>query len=406
MKKWFKKIGGVLSKKNDKSPASQELSKTLKQKSYEPVKVKKENSTVKKSAIDIKKVSVFQETEKKSLIEISEKTTPTKPHKDKATAEKFAEEKQVEKKERETSWFSKLGLNFRKTSDNIKQALISKKIETADLEKLEEALLGSDLGLEFTLAIIEELKNKKVEEESIKKTISKYLVTQLKEVNHSFSFKKSPSPQVILVFGVNGSGKTTTIAKLAKLAKQEGFKSKIVAADTFRAAAVEQLIEWGTRLGVEVISGKQNEDPASVVFKAHQNSIKDETELLIIDTAGRLHNKIELMEELKKIHRVIQKNDPSAPHEKILILDSTIGQNTYSQIEAFRDIIGISGVIMTKLDGSSKGGALIGITKKYKIPIYAIGLGEQLEDLIAFNPLEYVDTLLGTNFGEKNESLH
>ena len=157
---------------------------------------------------------------------------------------------------------------------------------------------------------------------------------------------------------------------------------------------------------ISVISGKQNEDPASVVFKAHQNSIKDETELLIIDTAGRLHNKIELMEELKKIHRVIQKNDPSAPHEKILILDSTIGQNTYSQIEAFRDIIGISGVIMTKLDGSSKGGALIGITKKYKIPIYAIGLGEQLEDLIAFNPLEYVDTLLGTNFGEKNESLH
>ena len=389
MKKLLKKIGGVLSKKNDKTASSQQLSKTVKITSYNPGKDKKENTEEKKSAINEKEVSVGKETDN----EISK-------------VKEFTEQKQNEKKGTEPTWFNKLGLNFRKTSYNIKQALLSKKIEVADLEKLEEALLGSDLGVEFTFAIIEELKKKKVEEESIRKTISKYLVTQLKEVNHSFSFKKSSSPQVILVFGVNGSGKTTTIAKLAKLAKQEGFKSKIVAADTFRAAAVEQLIEWGTRIGVEVIAGKQNEDPASVVYKAHQNSVKDETELLIIDTAGRLHNKIELMEELKKIHRVIEKNDPIAPHEKILVLDSTIGQNTYTQIEAFKEVIGVSGVIMTKLDGSSKGGALIGISKKYKIPIYAIGIGEKLEDLIAFNPLEYVDTLLGNNFGEKNESLH
>ena len=304
------------------------------------------------------------------------------------------------------SWFDKLGANFRKTSQNFKKALLSKKLEKENLEQLEEALLKSDLGFELTNILLEEVKNKKIEDGNIYKTLSSFLITQLNTVNHTFSFKKGLFPQVLFIFGVNGSGKTTTIAKLANKAKKEFFKTKIVAADTFRAAAVEQLQEWGDRIGVEVATGNIKEDPASVVYKAHRMSIEEKDDLLIIDTAGRLHNKLELMEELDKIQRVIKKNDPTAPHEKVLVLDSTIGQNTYTQIEVFNKIIGVDGVVMTKLDGSSKGGSLIGIAKKYKLPIYAIGLGEKVNDLIPFNPEEYVDTLLGRNFGDKNESIH
>ena len=204
---------------------------------------------------------------------------------------------------------------------------------------------------------------------------------------------------MLLFFGVNGSGKTTTIAKLANKAKQQKIKVLIAAADTFRAAATEQIKVWGDRINVEVVTGAPNEDPSSVVFKAHKKGIDEKFDLLIIDTAGRLHNKIELMEELKKMVRIIKKNDETAPHNKILILDSTIGQNTYNQIDSFHQYIGITGVIMTKLDGSAKGGSLIGITKKYKMPINGIGIGEGLDDLIPFIPKEFINALLGESIG-------
>ncbi|MDC0651876.1 signal recognition particle-docking protein FtsY, partial [Alphaproteobacteria bacterium] len=196
-------------------------------------------------------------------------------------------------------------------------------------------------------------------------------------------------------------GKTTTLAKLANQAKGQGIKVLMVAADTFRAAATEQLQSWGERIGVRVISGNKNEDPSSIVFKAHKIAIDENYELMLIDTAGRLHNKIELMEELKKMLRIIQKNDQTGPHNKLLILDATIGQNTYSQIDSFQKHIGISGVIMTKLDGSAKGGALIGISKKYQLPIHAIGVGEKMEDLIPFVPKDFINALLGENIGDK-----
>ena len=169
---------------------------------------------------------------------------------------------------------------------------------------------------------------------------------------------------------------------------------------------MEQLQEWGNRLSLDVFTGKQNEDPSSVVFKGHKEALEDNSDVVMIDTAGRLHNKTELMEELKKIVRIIQKNDPTAPHQKILVLDSTIGQNTYSQLEAFNSSIGITGVIMTKLDSSAKGGSLIGISKKYQTPIYFIGVGEKTGDLVDFNAKDFINALIGENFGEKNESLH
>ena len=223
----------------------------------------------------------------------------------------------------------------------------------------------SDLGVAFTDQLISELKKEKIETGNLRNEVIKFLESQFNENRHDFIFSNISKPQIILMFGVNGSGKTTTLAKLAGKAKEKGLSSLIVAADTFRAAAVEQLLEWGKRLNLDVFTGYQKyEDPSSVVFKAHKQAIEKKTDILLIDTAGRLHNKIELMEELKKIVRTVQKNDPEAPHHKILVLDSTIGQNTYSQLEAFNASVGITGVIMTKLDSSSKGGSLIGIFKK------------------------------------------
>ena len=300
------------------------------------------------------------------------------------------------------NWFSKLGENFKRTSSNIKKAIASKKLDSITLEKLEEALISSDLGVSLTEQIIEDIKNKKFSSASSKNQISEFLIQQFDSNQNKLEFKKELSPQVIVVFGVNGSGKTTTIAKIANRAKEENLNLKIVAADTFRAAATEQLEEWGNKIGVGVLKGKYKEDPSSVVFKAHEHAKSNKIDVLIVDTAGRLHNKKELMEELKKIIRIIKKNDETAPHEKILVLDSTIGQNTYNQIEAFNNYVGLDGVIMTKLDGSAKGGSLIGITKKYKIPIYAIGIGENKEDLIDFNAKEFINVLLGKNLGDDN----
>tara|TARA_A100001015_G_scaffold320999_1_gene449552 strand:+ start:2413 stop:3321 length:909 start_codon:yes stop_codon:yes gene_type:complete len=300
------------------------------------------------------------------------------------------------------NWFSKLGENFKRTSSNIKKAIASKKLDSITLEKLEEALISSDLGVSLTEQIIEDIKNKKFSSASSKNQISEFLIQQFDSNQNKLEFKKELSPQVIVVFGVNGSGKTTTIAKIANRAKEENLNLKIVAADTFRAAATEQLEEWGNKIGVGILKGKYKEDPSSVVFKAHEHAKSNKIDVLIVDTAGRLHNKKELMEELKKIIRIIKKNDETAPHEKILVLDSTIGQNTYNQIEAFNNYVGLDGVIMTKLDGSAKGGSLIGITKKYKIPIYAIGIGENKEDLIDFNAKEFINVLLGKNLGDDN----
>ena len=260
----------------------------------------------------------------------------------------------------------------------------------------------SDLGVNNTNLLIDELKNKKINtNNNTQENVAEFLEKQFSNINHELNLKPNKELRVILVFGVNGSGKTTTIAKLAKKGKDKKLKVLLAAADTFRAAAKEQIEKWANIIQIEVLSGNIGEDPSSVVFKAHRKAIDEKFDLLIIDTAGRLHNKVELMEELKKMTRIIQKNDEEAPHNKILVLDSTIGQNTYNQIDSFHQNIGLTGVIMTKLDGSAKGGSLIGITRKYNLPIHALGVGEKIDDLIPFIPKDFINALLGDNTGEK-----
>ncbi len=396
MKNWFKKIREKISGNKQASVQSQIKEKLKKVETPKPIDTKVEPKTETPKPIDTK-VEPKIETPKPIDTKVEPKIETPKPIDTKI-------EPKIETPK--ASWLNRLGDNFKRTSSNIKKAIFAKKITQDDLDYLEEAFLMSDLGVSFTEQLISDLKKKKIEDGNIKEEVIKFLELQFQETNHNFLFKKNSYPQIILFFGVNGSGKTTTLAKLAHIAQTKDLKIKIIAADTFRAAAVEQLVEWGSRLGVDVFTGLQNEDPSSVVFKGHKEAIENKTDIILIDTAGRLHNKTELMEELKKIVRTIQKNDPSAPHNKLLILDSTIGQNTYSQLEAFQDSVGITGVIMTKLDSSSKGGSLIGISKKYRTPIHFIGVGEKIDDLIDFNAKDFINALIGDNFGEKNESIH
>jgi len=204
-------------------------------------------------------------------------------------------------------------------------------------------------------------------------------------------------PQVVLVVGVNGSGKTTTIGKLAHQFRSAGKSVVIAAGDTFRAAAVEQLQVWGDRAGVPVMTAAEGSDPASLAFEAMVKAEQDGSDLLMIDTAGRLQNRQDLMEELAKIVRVIRKKDPTAPHNTLLVLDATTGQNALNQVEVFRKIADVSGLIMTKLDGTAKGGVLVALADKFGLPIHAIGVGEQIDDLQAFDPQEFARALIGAS---------
>ena len=399
MKSWFKKIGQKLYGKKPERQLLQSENKNTPLKAKKPVvaKIQETPKLAEEKLVDPKIQDTPKPTEEKPVVAKIQETP--KPAAEKPVAAK------VEKKYK-TGWFSKLGENVKRTSSGIKKAIFSKKINNDDLDYLEEAFLMSDLGVTFTDQLINELKKTKIETSNLRSEVVKFLENQFNESNHEFTFTSTSTPQIILLFGVNGSGKTTTLAKIANKAKSKGLSLSIVAADTFRAAAVEQLVEWGSRLNLNVFTGFQNEDPSSVVFKGHKQAIEQKTDVLLIDTAGRLHNKTELMEELKKIVRTIQKNDPEAPHHKLLVLDSTIGQNTYTQLEAFNSSVGITGVIMTKLDSSSKGGSLIGISKKYKTPIHYIGVGEKIDDLIDFNAKDFINALIGNDFGEKDESLH
>ncbi len=299
-----------------------------------------------------------------------------------------------------SSWFSKLGKNLSLTSNKIKNVLSIKKYKPEDIDNLEETLIKSDLGVVHTELIITKLKKSKSDRKSIINDLFNLLIKPFEGIDSEIKFNPKLSPQVILFAGVNGSGKTTTIAKVAYMLKGKNINTTIAAADTFRAAAKEQLVKWGNKISVEVITGSAGQDPSSVVFQAHKIAKKKGEGVLLIDTAGRLHTKKELMEELKKIVRTINKNDPIAPHNVLLVLDSTIGQNTYTQVESFNNQIGITGLIMTKLDGSAKGGSLIGITEKFKIPIHLICIGEKIDDLMSFVPEQFVRALIGLKEGE------
>ena len=271
-------------------------------------------------------------------------------------------------------------------------------LDDAMLESLEELLIASDMGVEtalkVTAAIAEGRFGRRVGSREVRELLAAEIAAILEPVAKAMPIYPK-RPQVVLVVGVNGSGKTTTIGKLASQFRAAGKTVVIAAGDTFRAAAVEQLQIWGQRAGVPVMTAAQGSDPASLAFDALARAEAEGADLLLIDTAGRLQNREDLMAELAKIVRVIRKRDPEAPHNTLLVLDATTGQNALSQVEIFRKIAEVSGLVMTKLDGTAKGGVLVALADRFGLPIHAIGVGEQIDDLAPFDPEEFARALTG-----------
>ena len=300
-----------------------------------------------------------------------------------------------------------LDQGLQKTSESIfsklSKAVVGKsKVDEEVLDELEEVLIGSDLGVETTLKVIKRIEERvardKYPNTSELDLILREEIALLLEENNTqdlldFDLPADKKPYVILVVGVNGVGKTTTIGKLANLFKNAGKSVILGAADTFRAAAVDQLILWGNRVGVPVVSHGMNTDPAAVAFDTMKQGVDTKADLVIIDTAGRLHTKVNLMNELTKIKRVMQKFIPDAPHEILLVLDGSTGQNAFLQAKEFTKATEVSSLAITKLDGTAKGGVVIGISDQFKIPVKYIGVGEKMTDLQLFNRTEFVDSL-------------
>jgi len=303
-------------------------------------------------------------------------------------------------------WFDSLKSGLKKSSDKLKDGIGSiftkTKLNIEVIEDFENLLISADIGVNLTNAIIKKLSaekfDKKVSPDEIKDFLKSFLKEKLLDSAHYKELSPVTGPKVVMVCGVNGNGKTTTIGKMAYLETQKGLKVLLAACDTFRAAAVDQIAVWAERCKVELVAGQENSDPASVAHKAVAKALEENIDLLFIDTAGRLHNKTNLMEELKKINSVIGKIIPQAPHETFLVLDATTGQNALSQVEKFGEIVKISGIIITKLDGTAKAGIVLAIIEKYKIPVVAIGIGESIEDLQPFNLDGFLDNLLTTSF--------
>ena len=301
--------------------------------------------------------------------------------------------------------FDKFKLGLSKSSENLSSGLndliFKRKIDENMLNELEDFLIQSDVGTESAKELRDQFANtkinpKKSEKDEIFKIFSNYVSKTLKPLEKNFENINKNAPSVILVAGVNGVGKTTTIGKLGKIFGKDNKKVAFAAADTFRAAAVSQLEIWAKKINAEIIKSDEGVDPASVAYKALEHSKKNNFDYLIIDTAGRLQNKKNLMEEFKKITKVIKKIDPSAPHETFLILDATTGQSAINQVEEFEKITPITGIIMTKLDSTAKGGILLAIGRKFKLPIVALGMGEKEDDLQLFNA-EHFSKAIMTN---------
>jgi fused signal recognition particle receptor len=279
-----------------------------------------------------------------------------------------------------------------------KQNIAKRELDDKMLEALEELLISSDMGVDTAIRVTANMAEgnlgKKLSTSQVKGLLADEITSIMSSVAKPMPLYQK-RPQVVLVVGVNGSGKTTTIGKLAFQFKKAGKKVVIVAGDTFRAAAVEQLQIWGNRADVAVLSANEGSDPASLVFESMEKAEKEGVDLLLIDTAGRLQNRTDLMEELAKIVRVIKKKDLSAPHNTLLVLDATTGQNALNQVDVFKQISEVSGLVMTKLDGTAKGGVLVALADKFGLPIHAIGVGEQIDDLAPFDPREFAMALTG-----------
>ena len=296
-------------------------------------------------------------------------------------------------------WIKNLKKGLNKSSKKINEGLTnifkSKKINEETLDELQDLLITSDIGISVSDSIIDSLRKKKLNDislESVKKNINESLVEILLPVQKKLELKSTP--HVILMIGVNGSGKTSSIGKLASKFSRTGKKVGIVAADTFRAAAIDQLRVWAERTKSKFYFTNVNSDSAALVYKSYNESLEDKIDVLLIDTAGRLHNKSNLMDELSKIIRVMKKIDEKLPQEIVLVLDGNSGQNSLKQVEKFNEVTSLSGTIITKLDGSAKGGFIVSISKKFKTPIFFIGVGESEDDLIDFNAKEFSKALL------------
>lgn len=301
------------------------------------------------------------------------------------------------------SWFQRLKTGLTRTTtrlvDSIGAALGRKRVDAETLNELEEALIAADLGPGVAAKLVAKLRQRKwegeVEVDAVKRALSDDIAAILAPVAQPFALDPACRPHVTLVVGVNGSGKTTTIGKLAERLGREGRKVVIAAGDTFRAAAVAQLEIWAARAGAECIRGADGSDPGALAYQALERAQASGADALLIDTAGRLHNKADLMAELQKLVRVLRKRDPSAPHRILLVLDATTGQNALQQVDIFRQLVEIDGIVLTKLDGSARGGVLVAIAERFGLPVVAVGVGEGVEDLAAFDPRQFADALLG-----------
>jgi fused signal recognition particle receptor len=302
--------------------------------------------------------------------------------------------------------FDKFKSGFKKSASAFRSGLrdivVKKEIDDKTLDKIEEYLIQSDVGVVAASEIKEIISDSKIDPskdiaEEINAILKDYIISLMKPLENSKFFEKKEKINATLVSGVNGVGKTTTIGKISKILKANGNKVMLAASDTFRAAAIEQLENWAKKVDVQITKSSQGSDPASVAYKAIEESINNNFNQILIDTAGRLQNKKNLMEEYKKIANVTKKIDPEAPHDVILVLDATSGQNIINQVEEFNKIIPITGLIMTKLDGTAKGGILLAVAKKYKLPIIALGLGEKEDDLQIFEAEKFAEAFTQIN---------
>jgi fused signal recognition particle receptor len=304
---------------------------------------------------------------------------------------------------RKVSWFQRLRSGLSRSSNAITESITSiftkRKLDEAALEEFEETLIKADLGLDTAAAITDALRvgryDKEISEEEVKAVLAAEIEKALHPVALPLRVDPARKPHVILVVGVNGTGKTTTIGKLAQKFRDDGLGVVLAAGDTFRAAAIEQLKIWGERTGARVVARETGADAAGLAFDALKDAQAEGADVLLIDTAGRLQNKDELMAELEKIVRVIRKIDPGAPHTVLLTLDATTGQNALSQVEVFGKRAGVTGLVMTKLDGTARGGILVAIAAKHKLPVHFVGVGEQVDDLEPFRAEDFARALAG-----------
>ncbi len=407
MKKSF--IKKIFSFNKSKEQEIEQVSTPYETDIEEEIEYKSENTKNDQSSLEREKEEQA-ENQNTTSVKYDEKIPSFEPHSRKVIVTDIIREKKVEEfssippvEQKKIAWFGRLKkgltLSSQRLSESIGDLFIKGKLDEQTLQELEDILIQADLGVETATRITDTLASSRYEKNLSSDDIHTIVADEIKKVLEPVAvpleLDLSHKPHVILLVGVNGTGKTTTIGKLAAKLTAGGLKVMLAAGDTFRAAAIEQLHVWGERTGSPVISTKLGADAASLAFDAYEKAKKANSDVLIIDTAGRLQNKTELMDELAKIIRVLGKHSPQAPHTILQTLDATTGQNALNQVDIFRDIAGVNGLVMTKLDGSARGGILIAVAAKYKLPVYFIGIGENIEDLQPFSASEFAETIAG-----------